>query len=190
MGRNSFDFQFLETYCSRSSGSRRLRARPGQTRPYEDILYQYRCPLDIPLSDKTAFTDRSYSNATAPTLQVLYMGNCTGEYFGIGPTCRCQESMRYFLSHFVNSTRWFMFMDDDVYVRPHSLRRMLELVDLEDGESPRALVSTSTYRSFRFSDKSKTFNCSHPDGRHNFPIAQPAIINLPGMKVMKQTYTY
>jgi hypothetical protein len=85
--------------------------------------------------------------STKRPIQILFTANCTGEYFGMGPTCRCQEAMRYFLSqsnsktksnnqqelqHTVNAmgnkfenVEWFLFMDDDVYLRPFALISLL-----------------------------------------------------------------
>jgi hypothetical protein len=53
--------------------------------------------------------------------------NETGEYYGLGPTCRCQETMRYYyyLNDIHKSFDWFIFMDDDIYIRPYSLLSFL-----------------------------------------------------------------
>lgn len=69
--------------------------------------------------------------ATNKQLDVLMVHNCTGEYFGRGPTCRCQESMRYYNHHSrpggkFEKVEWFAFIDDDLYVRPYSLLSLLQ----------------------------------------------------------------
>jgi hypothetical protein len=73
-------------------------------------------------------------------ITVLRAANCTGEYFGIGPTCRCQEMLRFFLQSppptggvggvggAGGGWEWFMFVDDDVYVRPYALHSFLAAV--------------------------------------------------------------
>ena len=77
-------------------------------------------------------------------IKVLYVGNCTGEYFGMGPTCRCQEAMRYFIfsqqqeftsfsgAYSLSGVKWFAFMDDDVYIRPYSLLALTRRVQSHD----------------------------------------------------------
>ena len=77
--------------------------------------------------------------------RALWVGNCTGEYFGIGPTCRCQEALRFFSrppsagNPWNRGTRgnplyqqqqqqepeWFVFIDDDMHFRPYSLVSLL-----------------------------------------------------------------
>lgn len=112
-------------------------------------------------------------------LNVLFVGNCTGEYFGHGPVCRCQESLRYYLTRQHHS--WFAFMDDDLYLRPYSLLALLGSVRDPGGDSVYALVSSQAYRSFQFSSRWRTrgglgaFNCKVPSA-HNFPVAMPAFL--------------
>lgn len=101
MGTNDIDKQFLDRQCSpyRELGHRSL-ANAKQV-PHRNELLEYRCPAP-PASD----------------LQVLFTANCTGTYFGLGPTCRCEESMRFFTTApRFRRTEWFMFIDDDLFVR-------------------------------------------------------------------------
>lgn len=121
----------------------------------------------------------------------LWTGNCTGEYFGVGPTCRCQEAMRYFLHEpTLRNTEWFIFMDDDIHFRPFSLLAMLsELTTatsagaLESTDKVRlALVGPVKYRGFEFSKRVNHDNSTEVHRCRNstafeFPFAQPAIIN-------------
>lgn len=116
MGANAADKPFLDTTCALANKSttaadsdqrRQLKAKRGKpVTPGE--LWQYVCPVP----DRHA--------------NVLYASNCSGTYFGHGPTCRCEESMRAFLySPRLAHTQWFMFLDDDVYVRPVPLMSFL-----------------------------------------------------------------
>eukprot|EP01038_Epipyxis_sp_PR26KG_P008126 gene8126-11004_t len=129
-------------------------------------------------------------------IKVLRVGNCTGEYFGSGPTCRCQESMRYFLAQIKpESFQWFLFLDDDVYIRPYSLLSFLENIYYYNDSSnvntinnnlPIAFVSTSTNRGFSFSKKPLEFNVDCSVGNvHEFSLAQPALLNKCAMEMMK-----
>ena len=158
MGTNQFDHNFLQERCifkasfgdpKRAPENRRkLVARTPQT-PREDVTREYECDYSKEMA-KWEFTGRTSTDAKKDLLQrhfqedrhaltVLYVGNCTGEYFGIGPACRYQETARYFLSHAGLRTvppgaiypksrlgrfrhvEWFLFVDDDLYVRPYSL---------------------------------------------------------------------
>lgn len=95
------------------------------------------------------------------TFNVLYTKNCTGEYFGKGPTCRCQEAMRYY--YYLTDIQgvkgeWFLFMDDDVYIRPYSLLAFLSQLSCNNGscaafDKAIALIPSATSRGFSFSKK-------------------------------------
>lgn len=122
-------------------------------------------------------------------LNALWTGNCTGEYFGFGPTCRCQESLRYlYYSHKFKDVTWFAFMDDDVYVRPPSLLAMLNQFpsNSKPNSSAVALISSSIYRGFGFSKfwpKLANVNCK-VDGVHSYAIAMPGIINRRALELI------
>ena len=60
-------------------------------------------------------------------MRFLWTGNCSGEYFGMGPTCRCQESLRFFLRSSSSSSsfstgldafEWFIFVDGKEPFKP------------------------------------------------------------------------
>lgn len=71
-------------------------------------------------------TPSEYITPNPEPFQFLVTGNCTGEYYGYGPTCRCQESMRYyFQSRKLRNVQWYLFLDDDVYIRPVVLNSFL-----------------------------------------------------------------
>jgi hypothetical protein len=132
-GTNVYDFNFLEEKCLLVSDRRNLIARDLQ-RPAQNTTSLYKC-------------DSRFN--------YLFTGNCTGEYFGIGPTCRCQEAMRYFYtSPSLAHTSWFIFIDDDIYFRPYALREFLfptydRAKITNDSVNPAAIVAANTYRSFR-----------------------------------------
>jgi hypothetical protein len=69
MGTNMHDKIFLERNCIISHG-RRLRPHFPQTKTSDELL-TYLCPIESP---------ENY------TINVLFMANCTGEYFGLGNT--------------------------------------------------------------------------------------------------------
>lgn len=125
-GTNEFDFQFLSDRCRLKEsyphhlGSDHRFLRPSSPQqPPVDRYQLFDCPVSTVPSDQ--FSDYYNTHPNNQSFQALYVGNCTGEYFGSGPTCRCQESMRYFLHHPTRfeGVPWFMFMDDDIYLRPH-----------------------------------------------------------------------
>ena len=162
MGTNQFDYDFLQEKCvlKASFGDpkrgpenrRKLVARTPQT-PTEDVTREYECDYTKDMArwghvDPNKMAGRSkllqqYFREERHALNVLYVGNCTGEYFGIGPACRYQETSRYFLSHAglrnvppgairpqsnqgkFRHVEWYLFIDDDLYVRPYGLLSML-----------------------------------------------------------------
>lgn len=111
MGTNVKDKQFLDMNCDLNTSGRKLGAP--QTRP-EDKLLEYTCKGD-----------------NSNRINILFTANCTGNYFGLGPTCRCEESIRFYSnSPRFKQTKWFMFIDDDLYIRP---RPLISLLDGFDG---------------------------------------------------------
>jgi hypothetical protein len=177
-GSNRKDYDFLTDNCELQAlqPSRLLKAQSEQIAS-QNIVKRFECPAVHGIE--------SHVNSTSlrTKFNVLYTGNCTGEYFGIGPTCRCQESMRYFNQEpSMSRHEWFIFIDDDIHFRPHSLRAMLsgfhpvETMPVNITERGVALVGTRTYRGFRFSKREPPHNCSG-SAAYDFPIAQPAIIN-------------
>lgn len=180
LGTNIFDYKFLTDKCNivdrampsaqyqkhhqqqHHRHNRRLKAHTPQTSPV-DAVKEYVCPRDD-LNINITF---------------LWIANCTGEYFGIGPTCRCQEAMRYYNNH-PDLGDWFGFFDDDMHLRPYALQSMLREHSRKmlSVNSRVGFVSAMVYRSFQFSKRwnPETHNCSI-SGVHDFPIAQPAFLN-------------
>lgn len=187
-GTNKYDLDFLNQRCSLHSadvhdnskvGRRSLKARKAQTRPM-NRLEEYKCPLHREESYKYQKQQKTSAKVLpAADLQgldreitVLRAANCTGEYFGYGPTCRCQETMRYFISQSVsydnsagrskNRWEWFMFIDDDIYMRPYAVLSFINTFEkqhkkqLKDSggttsSTPLVVVATSKLKGFEFS---------------------------------------
>lgn len=192
MGTNKFDHQFIAKHCS-YGGRRRLAPHAPQTES-RDAIELYSCP-------KTLEERRIHANLTsASTLSnietsliskserfnVLFTANCTGEYFGMGPTCRCQESMRYFLYEpTLSDIQWFLFLDDDTYIRPFSLLALLDSIEHATGDTvhkvqsnrPIAMVAPGRLRNFEFSKGWKGMYGCDIKGVHEFLCAQPALMN-------------
>ena len=61
------------------------------------------------------------------TVSVLFATECSSAYYGAhGPCCRAEAAMRFALAGGVReATRWFAFLDDDVYVRARPTLAML-----------------------------------------------------------------
>lgn len=203
-GTNKKDYDFLSEQCREvihasepASINRRLKAKSEQ-RQSENRVIQFKCPIyemesHYGLSTRTDTSNASFTNPmktqymTSTLLyefDALFVANCTGEYFGIGPTCRCQESMRFFNQDAsMQKAEWFIFMDDDIHFRPHALQTML--TGLSDGTNTNithtdqglALVGTNNYRTFEFSKKDPPHSCLKNITAFSFPFAQPAIIN-------------
>ena len=173
-----FDQKFLHHNCSISSSSssssnhhRMLKAHTPQTSPVNTIDF-YKCPI-------------SNSNQIAT---VAWSGNCTGEYFGIGPTCRCQEAIRYFYYNSYNDKKakknWFIFIDDDIYIRPYALLSFLDEYDNRYGVNEPAAFLPSSYmmRGFKFSNRWN--KNKHRCDEHEFNLAQPIIMNRAAVQLL------
>ncbi len=170
-GTNVFDHEFLTNKCKKvDHNGRQLIARTPQTASRNETVL-YRCNEDAKPPKRNIST----------TLKVLWIGNCTGEYFGVGPSCRCQESMRYYMTaNHLKHTQWFLFMDDDVYIRPYSLTSFLNSLSAKYDNilsTSFAMVSAKENPSFEFS---KRWQQLYPDcffnGSDGFPLAQPIIM--------------
>ena len=177
MGTNVFDQQFLHHNCSTenhktliSHDHRILKAHTPQTSPVNSMDL-YTCP----------------SRNSNQKVSVAWSGNCTGEYFGIGPTCRCQEAMRYFYynSYTDKKTKrnWFIFIDDDIYIRPYALTSFLEQYEIIYGARPAAFIPSSyMMRGFKFSNRWN--KNKHRCDEHEFNLAQPIIMNRAAVQLL------
>ena len=176
-GTNVEDWRYLSSTSCRLEGAepirRKLIARTPQVQS-RNSSYVYIC-----------------KEKNSPSFNVLWTANCTGEYFGYGPVCRCQEAMRFYLNlppHKLHD--WFAFIDDDVYMRPFALSSMLHHFSLNQRKSfPQkefVLISTRAYRSFQFSKAWTKVGQACNDSRlHNFPVAMPAIISRQAMQALR-----
>lgn len=95
----------------RGNSNRQLKVRSPQVK-LEHSMDLYRCPVTARdlfyfrsaadeslnnLTTITSSTNKSSEEVSAGSIlefNALLARNCTGEYFGYGPTCRCQEAMR------------------------------------------------------------------------------------------------
>ena len=121
------------------------------------------------------------SNVRRKEVSILRFMSCSSGYFGPGPTCRCEESLRYF-QHYLENLRWFIFQDDDVYLRPIPLQQMLSCVS-QNTAAPVAIVSAKFTRGLYFSkewDRIDNKMCSY----YQFPYAQPAILNFEAVRAL------
>ena len=90
-GTNYFDWEYLNRHCrlikESPHGFRKLVAHTRQV-PIESKADLYRCffhsNFQYPDSNSSKIKEEVSS------FKVLWTANCTGEYFGIGPVCRCQ----------------------------------------------------------------------------------------------------
>lgn len=185
-GTNTFDYEFLSTVCQKelaldSNTGRNLRSRVPQEES-RNVNELYVCPVAADIHNESI----SYLNASLPSFSVLYTANCTGEYFGHGPTCRCQETMRYFLRNSAFShIDWFVFMDDDIYARPYAFASFLEALHLNSTfrDNPIGIVSALRANGAR-TMKIRINNTYAPLPpsckalwRNTFYYAQPIILN-------------
>lgn len=155
-GTNVFDNEFLLAHCA--GLRRRLRVTAPQTPP-RDAVESYECDEG---------------------LRVLYFANCTGEYMGLGPVCRCQEAIRYWQSPRFQAYRWFAFMDDDVYLRPWPL---VGLLSGFDDAKPAAFVGAHGNRGLALT-RDRWKHCGELCA-FRFPWAQPAILSRGAIESMR-----
>ncbi|KAJ1448107.1 hypothetical protein M885DRAFT_623741 [Pelagophyceae sp. CCMP2097] len=160
-GTNTVDHKFVKAKCQAAilRQRRRLGPKPPQERP-RDVVESYDC---------------------AEATRVLYLANCTGEYMGLGPVCRCQESIRFWLySKEYAETEWFMFVDDDNYFRPEALNALLEGFD---SSKPLAFVGSTGPRGFARTFK-RWEHCGH-HCEYRWPWAQPCILSRGALEAFR-----
>ena len=212
MGRNQYDIGFLANNCeieskwstlgrdwkedtgnvsaSRLAGRhqaydesheahRMLIAREKQGK-YRDVVSVWNCSLPYA---RPASHPRLW-------LHVLMAHACTGEYFGAGPTCRAEEAMLAYLQlPTLQHTSWFIFIDDDVYMRPQVLVSFLTWATTTTKvPAETVFLFTEIKRGFGYAARKLGHNCSDPDV-HGFYFAQPAILSRPAMEKMRLALT-
>lgn len=194
-GHHPGDFKFLQNRCDRQeTWGEAWNSANSEANMIRNSTDVYSCPLraeELKWNVTNTFSPRVQSPITqmyqdfqhrrSEPIKALYHANCTGKYFGIGPTCRCQESMRYFLTHprFLE-VKWFIFMDDDLHYRPYSLLTFLHQLQHQTNDSAVALVAGMGLQGFRqFKSKLSSSGQHQCNDRtvHRFAYAQPAILN-------------
>jgi len=179
-GTNVFDHKFLNQNCSSidmkssfyQNNRRKLKAHTPQTARVDSMDF-YQCPTDN-------------NNNSNQKITVAFSGNCTGEYFGIGPVCRCQEALRTFYYSDKNVKKnWFIFIDDDIYIRPYALVSFLDEYDKIYGHDTPVAFLPSSYmlRGFKFSNRWN--KNKHRCDEHEFNLAQPIIMNRAAVRLLK-----
>jgi len=202
-------------------GRRSLRPQTKQ-RKSEDRRLLYSCDYGYLLPDD------HQAGTRPPTFNALFTANCTGEYFGYGPACRYQEAMRFFQYHrrraldegekgsgsLFKNTEWFIFMDDDLYVRPFSLQTLLNTLSLRNRQfvhrhppdaplpplsevhpvehkavhssQPIAMIQSEMARGFEFSKNwnRTAYNCKVA-GVHDIYLSMPAVLNIAAMDMLQ-----
>jgi hypothetical protein len=81
----------------------------------------------------------------------------------------------------LSDTDWFVFMDDDIYLRPFAFLSFLASLHHDKKSLPVAVVGANAYRGFRFSKSWKQVGMENIDclvnDVHDFAVAQPLILN-------------
>lgn len=196
-----------------ATDSRKLKAHTPQT-PSQDKLVLYKCygdQLDNANSEraytikgfrginslnhrsrgassKSAFAAQKKRDSEHDHFKVLFCANCTGEYFGYGPSCRYQEALRYFQwEEKLKTSKWFLFMDDDIYLRPFALASMLSQLDNNNSTSSTANTGSTQRQtvasgSSSGSDSSSTSSVTEPStrgssGKRSAELGEIAIVS-------------
>ena len=122
------------------------------------------------------------SRLECSSFSVVRFRNCTSDYYGTsGPCCRCQESMRHMIHLMArgDAWKWWVFADDDMYMRAPAIVAMLSK---HDHNQPLAVVSDGQIRGLTPSFfRSRSPDCASPDCVFRFPWAQPAILSRGAM---------
>jgi hypothetical protein len=115
-GNHPYDAMILKQRCQRVS----FVVSKGIFAQQNNYIEEYRCLYHKNISTHSYIHDKGEFHA-------LRLGFCEGSYYGRGPTCRCEMSLKWYLNASTTaSTDWFMFIDDDIYVRPHALGIMIQ----------------------------------------------------------------
>jgi hypothetical protein len=174
MGNNAQDRKFLTTKCLLEAKALIKSKNTLQNDIQYDIdLDMYGCPVS---------EDKNYVN-------VLRTNQCNGAYFGAGPTCRAETSLLLFLYwDYLAPCKWFLFADDDIYIRPFALTSFFNVPQLklrESGyETSLVCLFTNVPRGFSYAKRRHHHNCSDIN-KHGFYFAQPAILSRRAVEDMK-----
>lgn len=120
-------------------------------------------------------TNSSFLSSHARRIEPLFV-NCPEGKFGESPCCKQQEGLLEMIRRgYLSRYEWFVFMDDDVYLRDGFLRDYLgqlshqQPVVLAGGMPPKRL-GQSGYKTRRRTP----YNCSN-DPNYTYPHGQPAV---------------
>jgi len=140
-----------------------------------------------PSSSPPSSSSSSPPSPLSVLIQVIMTHRCTGEYFGSGPTCRAQEVMLAYLHvPAFRQSKYFIFIDDDVYIRPHAMLRFLSVTQTMAAPPPSdtAFLVNRNVRGFGYARRKVVgHNCSNPDV-HGFYFAQPAVLTRAAVERM------
>ena len=139
-------------------------------------------PRDCGQQNKSKGDGCDVSRLECSSFSVVRFRNCTSDYYGTtGPCCRCQESMRWMINLAArgDAWKWWIFADDDMYMRAPAIVAMLSK---HDHNRPLAVVSDGQIRGLTPSFfRSRSPDCASPDCVFRFPWAQPAILSRGAM---------
>jgi hypothetical protein len=110
--------------------------------------------------------------------------DCPEGKFGLSPCCKQEQGLIYVWTTFANQYEWFVFMDDDIYMRPNFLEGYVatlpanhEPILLTSGAPPHALGQAGYLRS------RMAYNCSE-DHEFTYPWASLAIYNRCALRLI------
>lgn len=119
MGKSKGNTHFLKKKCLQVSRRKHYSVKDSK-------LSHYLCSSLDNEQSPALYNHPGQNTSSVFRLQVLLTANCEDHYFGMSPTCRCQEAMQHFLhAPALVGTQWFIFMDDDNFVRPLALASLL-----------------------------------------------------------------
>lgn len=125
LGTNEVDYNFTLRFCNATSRPGREKVEVGLGGRREGRRLVVRSKQVKKRNVVTELVCRPLQSKRE--MRFLWTGNCSGEYFGMGPTCRCQESLRFFLRSSSSSTssstgfdaiEWFIFVDGEEPFKP------------------------------------------------------------------------
>ena len=110
--------------------------------------------------------------------------DCPEGQFGLSPCCKQEQGLLYVWSTYAHQYEWFVFMDDDIYMRPNFLEGYVatlpahdEPIVLTSGAPPHPLGQAGYMRS------KKAYNCSK-DHEFTYPWASLAIYNRYALRLI------
>ena len=102
--------------------------------------------------------------------------NCTEDYYGPSPCCKADQGLSQMFESFPDID-WFVYMDDDFYVRPDYTRNLLSTLDPEDP----AIVTPSNLFPLGVSFFRDAYRCSRYE-QDMHPWGNPVMYNRGAMQ--------